>query len=315
MKKNYTIGLFLFCTLTFGQQVLPFTDAFSYNAGNLHTTAPWTVVGTANATDHIVLDGSKATFDGGGTDTQLAFTPTTAGTLFYKLSLKVISMAGVTDVNGGYFAGFAQNATTFGGTLWTKRVDDNTFNIGIETRTALGALTTYTAGTYTVGTTYTIVVSYTFNTASAADDVAKLWVNPALATDEATPLLTDAHVGVDLSPVASFFLRQDSATETPSVEIDNLKISTTFSELLSINKFDAIPGFSIYPNPSKDGKLFITSYSNETKSVVIFDLLGKQVLNTKTSGEAINIAALTTGAYFVKVTENGKTATRKLLVQ
>ena len=95
--------------------------------------------------------------------------------------------------------------------------------------------------------------------------------------------------------------------------IDDFAISGTVGTL-SV-KSNEISGLSIYPNPSKDGKLFITSDANENKSVVIFDLLGKQVLKTNASSEAINIASLRSGAYFVKITENGKTAIRKLLVQ
>ena len=75
MKKIYVLSLLMVGTLSFGQQALPFTDTFSYPAGNLHTTAPWSVVGTANATDQILLDGTKVTFDGVGTDAQVTITP------------------------------------------------------------------------------------------------------------------------------------------------------------------------------------------------------------------------------------------------
>jgi hypothetical protein len=75
---------------------------------------------------------SKVTFAEGGTDAQVMFTTQNSGTVYYKIKFKVVSMAGVTDPNGGYLAGFAQNNTTFGGTLWTKRIDDNTFNLGIS---------------------------------------------------------------------------------------------------------------------------------------------------------------------------------------
>lgn len=316
MKKLYTLSFILLATLSFGQQSLPFVDSFNYPAGNLHTTSPWSVVGTASTSgDHILLDGSKVTFAGGGTDAQVLITPQTAGTIYFKLDLKITSMAGVTDVNGGYLAGFAQNATTFGGTLWAKRVDDNTYNLGIETRTAIGALTTYTTGTYATGTSYTIVVAYTFNTATAADDTAKLWVNPS-SGDEATPLLSDTHVGVDLTQIASFILRQDSATETGSVEVDNLKISTTFADVALANKkFSTISGLSVYPNPVKNGNLYITSDSNNAKSVAVYDILGKQVLNTKTSNNAVNVSNLKGGAYIVRITEEGKTDTRKLIIE
>lgn len=315
MKKLYTLLLVVVSTVTFAQQTLPFGDSFSYAAGNLHETSPWSVLGTASTTgDHILLDGSKVTFAGGGTDAQVLITPQTTGTVYFKLNLNITSMAGVTEVNGGYLAGFTQNSTTFGGTLWAKRIDDTTYNLGIETRTATGALTTYTTGTYTTGTNYSIVVSYTFNAATAADDVAKLWVNPT-SGDEATPLLTDTHVGTDLTGIASFFLRQDSATETGSVEVDNLKISTTFADVLSNNKFDTISGLKVYPNPVVNGNLYITSNSNESKEVAVFDVLGKQVMKTTVTNQAVNVASLKGGIYIVKITEDGKTATRKLVIR
>jgi hypothetical protein len=314
MKKLYTLLFIAVNGIAFAQSTLPFVDSFSYAAGNLHETSPWSVVGTANATDHILLDGSKVTFAGGGTDAQVLITPQTSGTVYFKLDLKITSMAGVSDTNGGYLAGFAQNATTFGGTLWAKRIDDNSYNLGVETRTATGALTTYATGTYTAGTSYSIVISYTFNTATAADDVAKLWVNPT-SGDEATPLLTDTHIGADLTQIASVFLRQDSVTETGSVEVDNLRISTTFAEMLSNDKFLTISGLNMYPNPVSNGNLYISSDSNSAKSVEIYDILGKQVLNAKVSNNTVNVSNLKGGAYIVKINEEGKTATRKLIIE
>lgn len=313
MKKLYTLLAVVLTTSGFAQVSLPFSDSFSYPAGNLHETAPWSVVGTAHATDHILLDGSKVTFDGGGTDTQVMVTPQTSGTVYFKIKLKVVSMAGVTDPNGGYLAGFAQNNTTFGGTLWTKRVDDNTFNLGIETRTATGANTTYTTGTYTTGTDYNVVVAYTFGP-DASDDTAKLWINPTSAANESTPLLTDTHTGGDLTSIVSFFLRQDSVTETPAVEIDDLVISTTFAGTLSNNKFNSIAGLQLYPNPVVNGTLYINTAANASKAVIIYDVLGKEVVNTTTEN-AVNVSNLNAGVYIVKITEEGKTATRKLVIK
>lgn len=84
---------------------------------------------------------------------------------------------------------------------------------------------------------------------------------------------------------------------------------------LSTIGFDAISGLQVYPNPVKDGNLFITSPSGLEKSVAVYDLLGKQVLNIMTSNEVINVSNLNTGIYMVKITEEGKTATRKLVVK
>ena len=80
-------------------------------------------------------------------------------------------------------------------------------------------------------------------------------------------------------------------------------------------KQNAISGLSVYPNPVKNGNLFITSNSNNAKSVAVYDILGKQVLNAKVSNNTVNVSNLKGGAYIVKVTEDGKTDTRKLIIE
>src|SRR5690606_38940383 len=80
-------------------------------------------------------------------------------------------------------------------------------------------------------------------------------------------------------------------------------------------KDNNIAGLSIYPNPATGSVLNVTSHNNIEKSVAIFDVLGKQVINTKTVNGSVNIADLNAGVYIVKVTEEGKTATRKLVVK
>jgi len=80
-------------------------------------------------------------------------------------------------------------------------------------------------------------------------------------------------------------------------------------------KSNTISGLKVYPNPVKNGNLFITSDNNDTKSVAVYDVLGKQVMNTTVSNNPINVAHLNAGVYIVKITEAGKTATRKLVIE
>lgn len=86
----------------------------------------------------------------------------------------------------------------------------------------------------------------------------------------------------------------------------------TFS--LGVNQH-AIAGLKIYPNPVSGSNFYISTNANATKDVAIFDVLGKQVMNTRIEGEAVNVSNLKSGVYIVKVTEEGKTATRKLVVK
>jgi hypothetical protein len=79
-------------------------------------------------------------------------------------------------------------------------------------------------------------------------------------------------------------------------------------------KENSISGLKIYPNPVKN-LLNITSDSFEAKTVAIYNVLGKVVLSEKVTNAPVNVANLAKGVYVVKVTEEGKTATRKLVIE
>ena len=95
--------------------------------------------------------------------------------------------------------------------------------------------------------------------------------------------------------------------------IDNFIISVSEANLGL--KQNAIAGLNMYPNPVSNGTLYITSNSSEAKSIAVYDVLGKQVLNTKTSSSSVNVSNLKSGVYFVKITEDGKTDTKKLIIE
>lgn len=94
---------------------------------------------------------------------------------------------------------------------------------------------------------------------------------------------------------------------------DNLTVSGT--AITAGVKESAIAGLKVFPNPLKGNVLNITSDANAAKTVAIYDVLGKQVVNTTTASTSINVSSLTSGVYIVKITEEGKTATKKLVVQ
>jgi hypothetical protein len=84
---------------------------------------------------------------------------------------------------------------------------------------------------------------------------------------------------------------------------------------LSSSSFNAIDGLTMYPNPLKGNTLYFTSTANADMSVQIYDVLGKEVVNSKVMNNTVNVSGLNAGVYMVKVTEEGKTATRKLVIQ
>lgn len=78
-------------------------------------------------------------------------------------------------------------------------------------------------------------------------------------------------------------------------------------------KQNNIDGLNIFPNPV-DEVLNITSDSTADKNVQLFDLTGKKVLDVTTVSQ-VNVSTLKAGVYVAKITEAGKTATRKIVVK
>ncbi len=73
--------------------------------------------------------------------------------------------------------------------------------------------------------------------------------------------------------------------------------------------------FAVYPNPASRGYVNITSKVGGAKNISVFDVLGKQVLKTSLSGDRLDISALNSGVYILKI-EQGKTSmTKKLVVK
>jgi Secretion system C-terminal sorting domain/Lamin Tail Domain len=85
------------------------------------------------------------------------------------------------------------------------------------------------------------------------------------------------------------------------------------NSVLSTNE-NAIAGLRVYPNPART-VLNITSDSFAAKNVEIYNIVGAKVLATQVSNDTVNVSGLTTGIYMVKITEEGKTATRKLVIE
>ena len=76
-----------------------------------------------------------------------------------------------------------------------------------------------------------------------------------------------------------------------------------------------IEGLSLYPNPVSNGKVYITSKNDLDKEIIIFDVLGKKVLQTMLSSRELNVSNLTSGVYIIKINEKEASATRKLIIR
>lgn len=76
-----------------------------------------------------------------------------------------------------------------------------------------------------------------------------------------------------------------------------------------------IEGFKLFPNPTHNDVVYITTKHNAVKDIIVYDLFGEIVLKQQTSYKELNVSKLDAGVYIVRVNEGTKTISRKLVVK
>ena len=209
-----------------------FVEHFDYSAGDLITNAAWTglntgdeiqVVSNSLTYTGITSSGNKVQFEGVGRDASRSVgTEVTSGTLYASFLVQVSAMSSFTS--DGYFAGFLKGASTYGSTVWFIK-DGEKIKIGLYKRSGDDPDQTF-ATTYDVGTTLFIVVCYDFT----GTPEARLWINPTLGLESEPSSDLTSTTGNNMSGIESFFFRQDSSTKTPQIQLDELRVTTTWAE-------------------------------------------------------------------------------------
>ena len=88
-------------------------------------------------------------------------------------------------------------------------------------------------------------------------------------------------------------------------------------DLVTVNNepVQELKGFKMYPNPAYGNEVYITTESNGTKQIKIYDVFGEIVLTNRITTNTLDISRLVPGVYVLQVTERKKTMTRKLVVK
>lgn len=299
---------------------LPYYEAFNYAISNiLGDEQRWSSV---NSGDDIVVasgnlsypgitsSGNSIKFDGDGKSCHSPFTPTSTGKLFSSFLLNVTDNTTVNDGEQTYFAVLTDGGSTgsnYKTRIFIKKIGTQ-YQLGMSSA-ASATTTNFTTALYNLNEVVNVVVGYDFST-----DILKMWINPNTATftDADAADLTDTPAA-EITTLGGFMFRQNATITTPFLIIDELRIANSTAALLSTTE-NSISGLSLYPNPAND-ILNIRTNSNSVKTVTIYDTVGKQVINTTTENGTINTSSLHTGVYIIKITEEGKTATRKLIIK
>ena len=311
----------------------PITEHFDYTAAsNLGDQSAWTMVNSgdemliaAGNLDYVGLEssvGNMVKFDESGSETYTEFSDVSTGVVYASFLLKVTAFqtGSSPDVNdGGYIASLSGSTSGYDARFWIRPNPDTTgttFDIGFGTETSSPPFTT---GTYNLNNILFIVMAYDMDNA-----LVSTWINPDATSFEGT-IPTATLSSTDPNPPSAinlFILRQDSANETPFIELDALRISNSWADVTpkdataSIND-NSIQGFSAYPNPITNKSFTVKTSNSSNKKVTIFNVLGKKVFSTTFSGvqKTVNIATLNSGIYILKVIEDGKSSTKKLVIK
>ena len=88
-------------------------------------------------------------------------------------------------------------------------------------------------------------------------------------------------------------------------------------ELVTVNNepVQELKGFKMYPNPAYGSEVYITTESNGTKEIRVYDVFGEVVLTKRINTNTLDISRLVPGVYVLQVTERKKTMTRKLVIK
>ncbi len=294
---------------------LPFSESFPYTVGSsLGVQQKWTnvntgddIVSVANSLTYsgVTTSGNSVMFSGTGFECYTPFTSTTTGTIYTSFLFNVSDLSNVTtDLFSNYFLGLTDNLKAYNARLFFKK-NGTQYQIGFDTASTT---TNFNATLRNIGEVVYVVIGYDFGSNSL-----NAWINPVngssptFGINPTTPFIN----------LGGFILRQDDAAKTPTIIFDELKIATSLTDLgITLStQTNEIAGLKVYPNPVSNGVLHVESNLNTERTISLYNVLGKEVIKTTTSNTTINIATLNSGVYIVKITENGKTATKKLVVK
>jgi hypothetical protein len=86
-----------------------------------------------------------------------------------------------------------------------------------------------------------------------------------------------------------------------------------WSAVLSTKAFSKAE-LSIYPNPVNNGLVTIKSPLAGVKNIALFDAIGRNVLKTELTAEALDVSEIGAGLYLLKVTIGDRSAAHKLII-
>ena len=287
---------------------LPYSDTFDYPDGSLISSSNWNNFSGTEG-DLLVTSGQAVVQHGTPSEDASVSFSAVQGSVYYAFDFSVLDPGEIISGNDfEYFAVLKNDAFIYRARMDIVAANNsgNDFTVGISSNGSTADI--IWPDDLSFDTTYRATVKYDQDT-----NIAQLWINANAETD--TSILGDDESDPGTS-ITQFGLRQSDSSQNEGILIDNLVVSQTFSETLGIqDNFVINSFFKLYPNPSSTGFVNIKSNQNGAIKAKVFNMLGKQIMNTTVVNERLEISSLNAGVYIVKLTQNNSTTTKKLILQ
>lgn len=265
--------------------------------------------------------GNQCHLRNNGNDAYKQTDSTLSGSVYVSFMMDVDSARPGGDY---FFALLPNNSTTNYTARFYLKDTLNGISFGMSKGTNATNPVSWTPATYTLSTTYLVVIKYTFLTGTTSDDEIRVYIftSGVPSSEPGSPTLGPiTGPALDAPNISRLALRQGSATIAPTIEIDGFRVFRSWVNIVGINTISEIAEeFSLsqnYPNPfNPSTKINFSIPERGFVSLKVFDMLGKEVeqlvngdYSRGTYSVDFNAAGLSSGVYFYSIeskTESGK---------
>ena len=129
---------------------------------------------------------------------------------------------------------------------------------------------------------------------------------------EGSPVFTfeSAELGTDITITTTGYTI--SGVDSVNYNLTQPIISADIKATLSLDDNSLIDLVKIHPNPVMS-ELYIKTNSIQLEQVVVYDVLGKVIINTKLNLDKIDVSTLVLGMYILKIKTNQGTVVRRVI--
>jgi len=243
MKKIYLLLIVLavfFAPLKSTRAQWLLTDDFSSPASGTNINGNGWTAHSGAGTNPIKVAASGLTYAGyygsaignsislttSGEDDNRTYTAINSGSAYAAAMINVSAA----QATGDYFFHLGTSTSTFNARLFIKSSGAG-FVVGIS---KVNTSPVYGATVYSFNTTYLVVIKYTY-IAGLTNDRADAFVltSPSMPNVEpaATVSSTDSGTGTDATTLTAVFVRQGTAANAPTLQIDGIRVAASWSDL------------------------------------------------------------------------------------